>query len=79
MLCPVCNNLFEIRKKCITCGRVMVNAGTVYDFYDPYSAYLELDVYAGNNKYLADNYCVHLYTCRHCCLDLFFKFRKGLF
>jgi len=45
-ICPACNGLVQIGKRCRTCGKEMQDAGAISDFYDSYSAYLDNAVFA---------------------------------
>ncbi len=65
LICPICNGLEEYSIRCNKCKEVMKDMGRITDYYDDYSAYLEMSI-----TDLVDgapsNECVHLYTCKNC-------------
>ncbi|MFD2443060.1 hypothetical protein ACFSO7_03595 [Bacillus sp. CGMCC 1.16607] len=70
-ICHLCNGFNEIKLKC-QCGSEMVDCGRVMDYYDDYSAYMEIDQLKLEDGYpntFSDEKCPHLFTCSNCALD----------
>jgi hypothetical protein len=70
-ICPLCNGLSEIHPKC-QCGSEMADSGKVMDYYDEYSAYMEIDQLKLEDGYpdsLSKGKCPHLFTCSSCAKD----------
>ncbi|MFS0644813.1 hypothetical protein [Siminovitchia sp. 179-K 8D1 HS] len=67
--CPLCNGISDEYYQCSVCQGKMEDGGKIYDYYDDYSPYMEIDW----NK-LADGVpnsagkpeCVHLLVCPRC-------------
>ncbi|WP_223700828.1 hypothetical protein [Sutcliffiella deserti] len=71
-ICPLCNGFEEYNQTCTSCGNLLVDAGKVTDFFDDYSAYMEIDSMKevdGNLVSLAENICMHLVSCPLCQQD----------
>jgi len=75
-VCPVCNSLTVVKKSCPNCGRLMSDAGRIYDYYDDYSPYLAQDIYQDGYSGNDGNCCVHLFACPYCHYDHRLTFRK---
>lgn len=70
-ICPLCNGFKEIQINC-QCGSKMVDSGREMDFYDDYSAYMEIDHLKLEDGYpnsFSSNQCPHLFTCVSCQRD----------
>jgi hypothetical protein len=70
-ICPLCNGFYEIHPPC-QCGSEMKDSGKEMDYYDDYSAYMEIDDLKLENGYLDDHKahkCPHLFTCPQCSRD----------
>lgn len=68
-MCPVCNGLESIHIGCKNCGYPLDNNGRYQDFFDDYSAYMEVDEMKKINGIPNDyqeNKCPHLLFCPHC-------------
>ena len=63
MLCMLCNGLTSLEKRCPECGRHLIDAGLLQDYYDNYSAYLAQDIYADGYRCSSELFCVHLFAC----------------
>lgn len=74
-VCPVCNSLFTVNKKCPFCGHSMHDTGVIQDFYDGYSSYLEQDIYKNDYGAYFSDFCVHLFACPNCHFDTNIKIR----
>jgi hypothetical protein len=69
--CPLCNGFREVQKECL-CGSQMVDSGRVMDYYDDYSAYMDIDqlkLEDGYRNSFLTNKCPHLFTCPICAKD----------
>jgi hypothetical protein len=70
-ICPLCNGFYEIHPPC-QCGGEMRDSGKEMDYYDDYSAYMEIDDLKLENGYPVDHanhQCPHLFTCSQCARD----------
>ncbi|OLO36416.1 hypothetical protein BTR23_15205 [Alkalihalophilus pseudofirmus] len=68
-ICPICNGLEEIRVACDRCGCTLEDKGRLMDYFDDYSAYLEIDgtkKVDGFNTDISNNQCPHTLTCPNC-------------
>lgn len=74
--CLMCNHLVEITQPCPSCGAAMQNLGLLQDFYDPYSPYLDQEIYEDGYKNYNQHYCVHLMRCDRCDIELFYPYRR---
>ncbi|WP_142323652.1 hypothetical protein [Bacillus sp. AFS015802] len=67
--CALCNGIVEYKGLCKKCGDSTTDQGRYYDFYDEYSAYMDIQ-----HVQLADSIpnsscsdtCLHLFTCIRC-------------
>lgn len=68
-ICPWCNGLQATHDYCPRCGHVLVDKGSLQDFYGPYSPYMEQQ--AGEDLVPAGgrDLCVHLLYCPSCGYD----------
>ncbi|MTI81784.1 MAG: hypothetical protein FH758_13080 [Firmicutes bacterium] len=64
--CLMCNHLVEITQPCPGCGSPMENEGLLQDFYDPYSPYLDQEIYEDDYKNYNHDFCVHVMRCPLC-------------
>ncbi len=68
-MCPVCNGFQQLISQCRLCGHNMEDSGRVMDFYDDYSAYMEIDSLKLEDGYpntLQKCQCPHLVSCQNC-------------
>lgn len=63
-VCPLCNGFTPLEVRCSHCGEVMSDKGTLQDFYDPYSPYLEMGIRDGQRR--NPGQCYHVYACNRC-------------
>lgn len=75
-VCTVCNSMTAVRKECPNCGRQMVDAGKIQDYYDDYSPYLDQDIYQDGYDHSDSDQCVHLFACPNCHYDKRLAFSK---
>jgi hypothetical protein len=67
--CGLCNGIMELTISCPECGTKMDDEGRVYDYYDDYSPYMEIEwmkLVDGDPKSSQKRECQHLYKCNHC-------------
>ncbi|MCY6483596.1 hypothetical protein OW763_04415 [Clostridium aestuarii] len=57
-VCPVCNEIREIKHICKKCRENMVDKGRTQEYFDDYSADDPI-----NDK---GDYCVHVFKCTKC-------------
>ncbi|HBC92009.1 MAG TPA: hypothetical protein DCZ10_03670 [Pelotomaculum sp.] len=76
VVCPVCNSLIAVKKDCPNCGRQMIDAGKIQDYYDDYSPYLAQDIYQDGYDCVDGAHCVHLFACPNCHYDHRLTFLK---
>ncbi len=67
-VCPLCNRLSSLVVECPGCGREMEDSGTIQDYFDDYSPYLERELTELVDGVSSD-YCLHLFTCLLCGSD----------
>ncbi len=68
-LCPLCNGLGEKTKQCPNCQTIMQDVGKVTDYFDDYSAYMDIEImklYDGHKSSLEDHLCLHYFLCPNC-------------
>lgn len=71
--CELCNGVSELTIPCIQCGKEMEDQGRIYDYYENYSPYMEIDLIKledGDPTSSKRQECVHLFKCRECGFDL---------
>ncbi|MBS4171869.1 hypothetical protein [Bacillus sp. FJAT-49736] len=71
--CELCNGVSESTIECIQCGQEMEDQGRIYDYFDDYSPYMEIDLIKladGDPISSEQPICVHLFKCRECGFDL---------
>lgn len=71
-ICPICNGLQELNVACDNCRHTMKDCGRVMDYYDDYSAYMEIDHLKLEDGYpdtLSKHKCPHLCFCSICNQD----------
>lgn len=68
-ICPLCNGMRSVDCHCPMCGHIMVDGGSLQDFYGPYSPYMEQNAYG--DLAVADGHgkCIHLLYCPACGYD----------
>ncbi|WP_462408887.1 hypothetical protein [Neobacillus sp. Marseille-QA0830] len=71
-ICPVCNGMREVYVLCPDCGQPMLESGREMDYYDDYSAYMEIDLMKMEDGYpesKTGHKCPHLFRCPSCLKD----------
>jgi hypothetical protein len=68
-ICPICNGLAVIHLTCEKCGGQMIENGRIMDYYDDYSAYMDIDLLKLEDGYkdtFKNHKCPHLFLCPNC-------------
>ncbi|WP_027351960.1 hypothetical protein [Desulfotomaculum nigrificans] len=65
-LCVMCNGLYNIIISCPNCGQIMQDLGLIQDYYGPYSAYEDQEIFEDGYKGYTEECCVHLLHCHAC-------------
>ncbi|MFC4322127.1 hypothetical protein [Litchfieldia salsa] len=71
-ICPLCNGFETADFHCVTCGQQLMDGGRVIDYFDDYSAYMEIDGMKqidGFATTLSEHKCAHLFYCENCSLS----------
>lgn len=72
-VCPLCNQLTnQVEVMCDHCQGSMADMGRVIDYFDDYSAYMEIDGMKLLDGYQADHkqqQCPHVFFCKNCGKD----------
>lgn len=71
--CMWCNGISEEILICPTCEGFMLDQGRIYDYYDDYSPYMDIDLIKledGDPNSSNKNECVHLFKCSNCGMDI---------
>jgi hypothetical protein len=65
-ICPLCNALDTVGRKCPYCGRRLEDGGALQNYLGPYSPYVEDSSVPDS---MSGNYCIHLLYCPYCHYD----------
>ena len=67
-ICPLCNGLITLVKRCPSCYGEMEDEGKIENFYGPYSPYEDVTQLSMTNGFpdLAMEQCFHLAFCPAC-------------
>ncbi|WP_078550751.1 hypothetical protein [Litchfieldia alkalitelluris] len=68
-MCPLCNGFETAHYNCESCGSELNDGGRMIDYFDDYSAYMEIDGMKqidGYKKTLSEHLCAHLFYCDNC-------------
>jgi recombinational DNA repair protein RecR len=68
-ICPLCNGFETIKKSCSVCSNMLEDKGRIIDFFDDYSAYMEIDDMKKIDGYehtLSNHECGHVLYCQNC-------------
>ncbi len=71
-MCPLCNGMKVISPNCGKCNRGMEDKGRLLDYFDDYSAYLDIDgmkLFDGINEDAKKQQCPHVFYCLHCYIE----------
>ncbi|WP_395940617.1 hypothetical protein [Bacillus sp. HMF5848] len=67
-MCPLCNGFSTLQVTC-SCGQVLEDHGRIIDYFDEYSAYMDIDgmkMVDGFVDTYKENLCAHLFYCSKC-------------
>ncbi len=67
--CALCNGIIEHRGNCSKCGFDTMDQGRYYDYYDDYSAYMDIEqikLADGVPNSSCSDECLHLFLCVNC-------------
>ena len=68
-MCPLCNGFHQFHYQCSKCGHHIEEMGRIMDYFDDYSAYMEIDQLKqidGIPTTLSGHECAHLFYCPMC-------------
>ncbi|TYR79025.1 hypothetical protein FZC66_16980 [Priestia megaterium] len=68
-ICALCNGFSQLKPTCRVCGHELEDMGKVSDYFDDYSAYMEIDQLKLENGLAHDfqqHQCTHLFYCVIC-------------
>ncbi len=68
-MCPLCNGMSSIESQCSSCQGQMVDQGRLLDYFDDYSAYLDIEgmkLFDGIENDQRDHQCPHVFYCSNC-------------
>ncbi|MGE8205104.1 hypothetical protein ACQKP0_11110 [Heyndrickxia sp. NPDC080065] len=71
--CTLCNGINDEVLLCPACDGIMQDQGRIYDFYENYSPYMDIDLVKledGDPNSSKKNECVHLFKCSSCGVDI---------
>jgi hypothetical protein len=71
-ICPLCNQLETASYSCRNCSSYLIDGGRLMDYFDDYSAYLDIDgmkQYDGIKSNGEKNQCPHVFYCALCGKD----------
>lgn len=71
-ICPVCNGIEVVSMTCELCNSVMDDKGRLMDYFDDYSAYLEIDgmkLFDGIKDDAKNQQCPHVFYCPNCQIE----------
>jgi hypothetical protein len=67
--CPLCNGFYSYSYICTSCMATMIDSGRYSDFFDDYSAYMEIDHLKLEDGFPTDEKigeCPHVFICPNC-------------
>ena len=68
-ICPLCNGLLAKSFPCSACGQSLEDTGRIIDYFDDYSAYMEIEDMKkidGYDSTHSQHECAHLFYCSSC-------------
>ncbi|WP_434223152.1 hypothetical protein [Priestia flexa] len=68
-ICELCNGLSTLSEYCKVCGYELSDMGKISDYFDDYSAYMEIDELKLENGISNDyvqHICTHFFYCQRC-------------
>lgn len=80
-VCPLCNQLGYIDYKCPDCLNTMEDNGRLMDYFDDYSAYLDIEgmkLFDGYPDDKKNHQCPHVFYCVHCSKEIVYFIKEEL-
>ncbi len=68
-VCPLCNQFSQLSFTCNNCKTIMDDHGRLMDFFDDYSAYLDIEgmkLFDGYPTDQKEHSCPHVFYCEKC-------------
>ncbi|RXI99865.1 hypothetical protein DS745_13375 [Anaerobacillus alkaliphilus] len=68
-ICPLCNGIESMSINCDQCNLPMEDKGRIMDYFDDYSAYLDIDgmkLFNGIADDARNKQCPHVFYCSQC-------------
>lgn len=68
-ICPLCNGFKKVDFTCSQCRHSLEDTGRIIDYFDDYSAYMEIEDMKKSDGYMSTNSnheCAHLFYCSYC-------------
>lgn len=68
-ICPLCNGFNNASFSCAQCGNSLEDSGRIIDYFDDYSAYMQIDDMKkidGIQTTFQNKECAHLFYCINC-------------
>lgn len=77
IMCPLCNGIETVTIPCPKCNTNMDDRGKATDYFDDYSAYMDIDLMKmvdGDPNSHRNQYCLHYFVCPNC----YYEETKGI-
>lgn len=68
-MCPVCNSFQTLQKQCPFCQDMLIDAGRITDYLDPYGHYYDFETRNLADPSYNKERCSHLVYCDTCHYD----------
>ncbi len=71
-MCPLCNGISSLTTNCQQCHAPMEDKGRIMDYFDDYSAYLDIEgmkLFNGISDDSKNNQCPHVFYCPNCHIE----------
>ncbi|KEF36685.1 hypothetical protein M670_04102 [Schinkia azotoformans MEV2011] len=68
-VCPLCNQIEQQQYICPHCQQAMADEGRLMDYFDAYSAYLDIEgmkLFDGHPNNRKKHECPHVFSCLKC-------------
>ena len=68
-ICSLCNGIANYCIHCPSCSGPLEDQGRLYDYYDEYSAYMDIDLSKmedGQKNSSSKPVCMHMFICTEC-------------
>lgn len=71
-ICPICNGLENKQIYCANCNKKTTDKGRLLDYFDDYSAYLDIEgmkMFDGISDDAKNHQCPHVFYCDQCRIE----------